>query len=532
MKKYIILNLFILCFSMLTNAAAIKKTNLKVLYVGGTSNIDVTSTTPDASSLARSIADRAASFGQMLKQYFTVVKCINGKDYKQEMSNHYDVTIFDGKPRPIIPKREIKDKNGNMVEYHLATYLTLDYDRPTITIADMSEEIGREIGTKADWYCLCLDADAYNTNLNHPIFKGPYKVKLDLVEKPTPQPALEYQFEFDQPIPKTQMMWKVQNKGYQNTKGFRIGMVSRPEGFTDSPEAEVISGGVSAKSPTAVAIGRHGNFLNWGFSASPADMTEQAKKVFANAVVYISKFAGQRPIARKFDERQMTREQTKLYKYACKPSAWKERNRSNETFNKVMQHMSDSLKAVQKAGGTIPEQYKIYLDVKLIPPVSYEDHLKASEGKYYDMFGTDTLAYAKYFDENYGYFYPDMDAYKFNIDNDVKSLGIANNDVRLLDKAISLWESGKDVEKAKKILTRYTLCRFQTPQEWRNWYNKYSKLMFFTESGGWLFLINSRDPSVPGNDYSVIRKSAEISEQLPVVKGKTDDRNPVSSRAL
>lgn len=36
-------------------------------------------------------------------------------------------------------------------------------------------------------------------------------------------------------------------------------------GFEDSPEAEVISSGVCAKSLDAVAIGRHGNFFHWGF---------------------------------------------------------------------------------------------------------------------------------------------------------------------------------------------------------------------------------------------------------------------------
>jgi hypothetical protein len=326
-----------------------------------------------------------------------------------------------------------------------------------------------------------------------------------MVEKPTPAAALGYQFEFDQPIPKTQMMWTVQTKGYQSVRGYRVGMVSRPEGFTDSPDAEVISGGVSAKSPDAVAIGRHGNFLNWGFSASPVDMTPTAKNVFANAVVYISKFAGQHPIARKFDERVMTRDGVKLLKYICKRSAWEEDNKANINFNKSMQHLSDSLKVVQKAGGKIADSYKDLVDFTPMPLPTFEEFVKRNEGKYYDMFGTDSLAYAKYFDENYNYLYPA--GFSFSVDNDVKSLGIANNDVRLLDKAISLWESGKDVDKAKKILTRYTLCRFQTPQEWRSWYNKYSKLMFFTESGGWLFLINSRDPSVPGNDYSVIRNS-------------------------
>ena len=67
----------------------------------------------------------------------------------------------------------------------------------------------------------------------------------------------------------------------------RVGMVSRPGGFEDSPEAEIISGGVSGKTWDAVAIGRHGNFLHWGFAASPDDMTGEARDVFANAVVYM-----------------------------------------------------------------------------------------------------------------------------------------------------------------------------------------------------------------------------------------------------
>lgn len=75
-------------------------------------------------------------------------------------------------------------------------------------------------------------------------------------------------------------------------------MVSRPGGFEDSPEAEIISGGVSAKTWDAVAIGRHGNFLHWGFAALSDDMTDEARDVFANAVVYIAGFAGQTPVAR------------------------------------------------------------------------------------------------------------------------------------------------------------------------------------------------------------------------------------------
>lgn len=43
-----------------------------------------------------------------------------------------------------------------------------------------------------------------------------------------------------------------------------------------------------------MAIGRHGNFLHWGFAALSDDMTDEARDVFANAVVYIAGFAGKR----------------------------------------------------------------------------------------------------------------------------------------------------------------------------------------------------------------------------------------------
>ena len=89
-----------------------------------------------------------------------------------------------------------------------------------------------------------------------------------------------------------------------------------------------------------------------------------------------------------------------------------------------------------------------------------------------------------------------------DIDEEARYIGIANNDIRILDKAISMLETGEDVEIAKEVLERYTLCRFATPVQWRDWYETYKDKLFFTESGGWLFLINTFE-NVPGNDYQV-----------------------------
>src|SRR2546423_3239986 len=48
--------------------------------------------------------------------------------------------------------------------------------------------------------------------------------------------------------------------------------------------------GLSMKGPHSVAIGRHGNYLQWGFSASPKDMTDAGRACFVNCVTYIKKF--------------------------------------------------------------------------------------------------------------------------------------------------------------------------------------------------------------------------------------------------
>src|SRR5262249_45365228 len=77
------------------------------------------------------------------------------------------------------------------------------------------------------------------------------------------------------------------------------GMVADPYGFEDSPDAEVIASGLNSKGPYSVALSRHGNFFQWGFSAQPSDMTPEARKCFLNSVCYIRKFDGQKPWVRK-----------------------------------------------------------------------------------------------------------------------------------------------------------------------------------------------------------------------------------------
>ena len=42
----------------------------------------------------------------------------------------------------------------------------------------------------------------------------------------------------------------------------------------------------------SIAVGRHGNFLQWGFSASPSDMTAAGRNLFLNCIHYMAKLEG------------------------------------------------------------------------------------------------------------------------------------------------------------------------------------------------------------------------------------------------
>lgn len=495
------------------------KSNLKVLYVGGSPDIATQTVKVDPDVIHKSVAKRMASFENMLKHYFNTVRVIEANDYLPRMSDDYDVTVIDGTPRELLAAAQ----RNNPQEGTAKSFLPDDFSRPMIFIAETGDIYGQQLGLKMDWFCLCLDADAHHFRADHPIFHTPFEVDMTIKMKPTPGDAFHYAYFADGPLPDSIPMWKVQTKGYKTDEGFRVGMVSRPWGFADSPDAEYISSGVSAKTIDALAIGRNGNFLLWGFAASPDYMTEEAKAVFANAIVYISKFAGQSPIARKYDGDMITRDYIKEQKYLATRRSWENYVARENEYD--LQMKAERKKAlVKKAKGeALTKDEMMYLNYKMPKQRNFEEHLKYWQHALYAKLGDNAEAYQSYYDDNYDYFYGGEGAYAFDVDEDVKSWAIPNYEPRLLEKAISMWEQGKEVEKARRVLYRYTLCRFPTVEEWRAWYETNKDKIFFTESCGWLFMVNTRDKSVPGNNYAVKEQKQVVNHEQPL----TDNKNPV-----
>ena len=540
MRKNII-SLFVLAICLLSTVGSIakqKQMKLRVLYLGG--QVDWTHGEMGSEDhyktqedFQKSQTERMNAFGDLLRTYFTTVKTMPASDWKPELSNGYDVTIFDGVP-PVLKETDKEYiYQGKVNTMKIKHYLPEDFACPSITIASIGNRIGQPYGCKNDWLCLCLDADAHGMNLQHPIFKGPFKTHITLKKEPTPEDALHYGYFQDWNVPDSVMMWKVNTKGYKTTQEFNIGMVSRPWGYMDSPDCEAISSGVCAKTIDAVALGRHGNFFTWGFVGSPLYMTNEAKVVFANVVAYMAKHRGT-PLVRKYNDRISTREYIKEVRYCCTRKYVEERAVSDKAFYDSILKIGKEARAKKAKGEQLTNQEKMYVDYTendIPKQKNYAETMQEKHPELYAQFGDDEAKYLAYYDENTPYFYGGQGSYNLYVDTDAKAWQIPNNDKRLIDKAISCLEKNTEVDRAKRILERYTLCDFQTPAEWRKWYNTYKNKMFFTESGGWYFMVN--DKNAPGNDYSVAQKreAKENTAKNLIDQPEVNHNNPLAINA-
>ncbi|MCQ2220686.1 MAG: protein-disulfide reductase DsbD N-terminal domain-containing protein [Prevotella sp.] len=500
MKK--IISLLFAAVMALTISA--QKQNVSVLYVGGSADMETMGVGKiDSLKLKKMKTQRFNSFKSFLQSKFKKVKCIDASQYDYTMSDAWDVTVFDGRIKNSLP---------------------MNFSRPVLCIANASEDIGRSVGTKNDWLCLCLQNKAHDWKADHDIFKGPFKVTIKTKKEKVPENYFEYQRIYKVECPEQLDMWEVHTYPNNDVRsGYRIGMVSRPGGYLDSPETEVISSGVCAKGRNSVAIGRHANYLHWGFSASPKYLTESGKAAFANAIVYISKFNGQHPIARKLNENIPTRdEMVARADYLTTQECVDEMNELDRQFYQMTDSIYKSAMAKTARGEELDGNEELYMKYPPRPyvPMSLTDFIKQQYSNLYKYFGTDHDMYVQFYEKNKGFLY--QSGYDVDVDVECRELGIVNNDIRMLDKCISILESKKgDVKAAENLLKRYTLCRFETPQQWRSWYETYKDKMFFTESGGWLWLINDLG-DVPGNDYNVLiaeqeeaKKNAVKAQQKP-----------------
>ncbi|MBD1366593.1 hypothetical protein IDJ77_22455 [Mucilaginibacter sp. ZT4R22] len=490
--------MLLIVFSTALNAAIPPKSQLKVLFVGYDPLKPfpvLERRNPGEMTKEGFLAEypvRMPAFKALLSSYFTEVATMDCRDWKPQDSEPYDVTVFDFSTKVIEPARQEKRANGS-TKYIPARYLPDNFSKPVVFIANTAPEMGGRIGLKLDWLCLCLDADAHHINTGHPIFKGSLeKVTPTMVMKATPDGVFHYTTGVN--LPKQIPMWRVQKEGYLDRKDVRVGLVARGNRFGESPDAEVISSGVCTKDVGAVALGRHGNFFLWGFSASPADMTEEAKKVFVNTVAYMKGFDGKTPIARKYNDRMATTDDVREIIAAVTKEKYEEYVQFLKDFNEQSKNQKKLLDDKVATGQTLSPEEKesmTYLGMEQAID-SYEKYIKSTMGKLATRFGSDAPAFQKYMKENFGYLYCDPNAFfAYEVDDEAKQIGVSNHDVRFLETCINRLKKNEQPELALKMLKKYTAEDFSSSKEWRSWFAKNKNKLFFTETGGYKFLVNT-----------------------------------------
>jgi hypothetical protein len=327
--------------------------------------------------------------------------------------------------------------------------------------------------------------------MDHAIFSTPNNVKLTIEERPTPASYAHYADGKD--LGEAMQMWRVQTEGYLEGKGQLVGVVSRDTGFLDSPDTEWISGGVNSKGPNAVAIGRHGNFFHWGFAASPKYMTEEGKLVLVNALHYIARFDGQTPMVRK--------------RQGDSPRAYVEQaldSISDEAYAETLARYAkmrvddaerrEEVQARINAGEEVSEMDQRRLTYPEIEDPGRMDRIERYlPAEFFAQNKDNPIAITAFVNENLPYYRP-SGWYEMEVDEELKSFGIGSNDPQLIARLVEA-RRAKDSELAQTLLVRYTSESFTTAEGWATWFLVNSDRMFFTESGGYKWMVNTLNES-------------------------------------
>lgn len=217
---------------------------------------------------------------------------------------------------------------------------------------------------------------------------------------------------------------------------FRPGWCTYADAF-DSPETEVLCGGINHKTPTAAAIWRQGNLLHFGFDLSPEDMNERGQQLLVNSIVYIARFTEDRPITLA-PERALLR--VGADRIMAKATPQKEY---------LEWYFTAATREKGKAGDWPAFQawYK-----------QHRDYLRAERGEKGSLV----------------------------LDEEAESLGVPPNRsdfVRTMIGAIQ--EGGQKAEKARSLLRRYVPSGPQDAkaESWQAWWDENRQYLFFSESG-------------------------------------------------
>ena len=128
------------------------RTDLRVLFVGqDPAALKVMFSNMAVERTRKLYRERTPAWEALLRYHFKNVTVVYGDDYRVEMSDAADVTIFDVPPKALSEAKRGTDPVTGEPTYQAATYLPESFDRPAIMIAANAPRIGEPLGLKLDW---------------------------------------------------------------------------------------------------------------------------------------------------------------------------------------------------------------------------------------------------------------------------------------------------------------------------------------------------------------------------------------------
>jgi hypothetical protein len=303
---------------------------------------------------------------------------------------------------------------------------------------------------------MCLENKSYDVVTSHAIFRGPYPVTPTLTRETNPYTK--------RPIDAWVVHQKLTN---------RYGVASSAEHFRGAADSEIIAGGINQKGDRGISLVREAHTFYWGFAGTPTQMTDEARKVFVNAIMYIKQFDGEKQTVRR------------------------------GVFAR------SSLRQIVRGSGFFRSQFNL-------------DHYFAPEAV--AKCGSDAARYRDYFEPNIDYVYVPAGHSGFRVDEEAKQLGIPNYDVRLLDRCVAMLEANDNPALARTLLERYTGESCPTPPAWRAWLTMSRDKLFFLDGHGYRFFTDA--PGAPPAKWQMDEalaelKVAEPNNNEPVATGTT-----------
>jgi len=252
-------------------------------------------------------------------------------------------------------------------------------------------------------------------------------------------------------------------------KEIDYGLVSTPQGFEDSPDAEVICSGINSKGPTSVAIGRHANLMLWGFEGDPTQMTEGARRLFLTAIAYMKRFDGHGPLTPKVTE---AREDALLwfgfYGSGDKPLPDFVRKRYSAELWKLAGDDFRKLEQVVRANLEYLRCERRSVEVTFERPESRAASRAQTQVSKIEL---DVVG----------------------LDEDAQALGVSTRSLELLDAIAAALQRDEKNERARRLLARYLPeQKDASAASLASWLGANRRRLFLSDVGGYRWFVDTR----------------------------------------